>query len=324
MRGVPWPLKIFIGLLALGFTALFGAVIFGAPPPLDELTSISAPFRSVDFSDLPALQTLPLRHGSPLAYRQYGTGERGVVIAIHGSSGSSGGLHPLAKALAAAGFAVYAPDLRGHGATGRRGDVDFLRQPDMDLMALILAVREAQQGKALTLLGFSLGGGFLINFLGAYPALQPEKLVLLAPALGPDAPTMRSQTPDRWASAGTPRFIALTILNYLGFSSLNALETLRFAVAPQSEKYLTPAYSYRLHASLLPLRYKASLAKITAPIAVLSGEKDELFHLDRMREALAGTNPRLNLTIVPGVDHIGLTLAPAALALIAQQSEAAP
>ena len=319
-----WPVKLLVALIALGLAGLFGAVIFGTSPPPAELTSISAPFKSVDFSDVPAHKTLAVKHGSPIAYRQYGTGEKGAVIAIHGSSGQSVSLHPLAKALAAGGFAVYVPDIRGHGATGIRGDVDFLHQPDMDLMVLMLKVREEQRGKPLTLMGFSLGGGFLIRFVGAHSNLQPDNLVLLAPALGPDAPTMRGQDSGRWAAAHVPRFVGLTILNYLGFTSLNALETIRFAVPPNSEKHQTAAYSYRLHASLLPLRYKASLEKIKAPLHVLSGEKDELFNPELMRAALAGTNPKLTLTIVPGVDHVGLTLDPAALAAIVAKTGTTP
>ena len=30
----------------------------------------------------------------------------------------------LARAVAAVGFEVYAPDIRGHGASGRRGPID--------------------------------------------------------------------------------------------------------------------------------------------------------------------------------------------------------
>lgn len=310
------PVKLLIGLVVAGLAGLFAIVAFGTSAPPQELKSISAPFQSVDFSDVPALRTLPVKHGSPVAYRVYGAADKGAVIAIHGSSGQGISLHPLAKAIAAAGYAVYVPDIRGHGATGVRGDVDFLRQPDMDLMALVLKVREEQAGKPMTLLGFSLGGGFLINFVGAYSNLQPDHLILLAPALGPDAATMRSSNSSRWAVAHVPRFIGLTILNYLGFSGLNGLETIRFAVPEGSEKHQTAAYSYRLHASLLPLRYKASLEKIKAPLHVLSGEKDELFKPDLMREALSGLKNRLDLTIVPDVDHIGLTLNPAAQAAI--------
>lgn len=316
--------KIVIGLVVAGLLTVFAMVAFGTSPAPEPLASINEPFKAVDFSDLPPVQKMEVRHGSPVAFRQYGTGEKGTVIAIHGSSGQSVSLHPLAKSLAADGFRVYVPDLRGHGGTGRAGDVDFLNQPDMDLMVLMLKAREEAAGKPLTLMGFSLGAGFLIRFTGAHSNLQPDKLVLLAPALGPDAPTMRNASSSRWASVHVGRFIGLTILNYLGFAGLNGLETIRYAVAPGSEKYQTAAYSYRLHASLLPMRYKASLDKIIAPIMILTGEKDELFAPDLMREALAGTKAKIDLVIVPSVDHVGLTLDPAARAMISAKTGANP
>lgn len=319
------PVKLVIGALLLGLAGLLAVVVFGTIPPPAPMESLSAAYRAVDFGDVPPARTLAVKHGSPVAYRVYGTGAKGAAIAIHGAGGPGLGLHPLAKALAGAGYAVYVPDLRGHGATGTRGDVDFLRQPDMDLMALILKVREEQPGKPLTLLGFSLGGGFLINFVGAYANLQPDRLVLLAPALGPGAPTLREGDFSRWVLVHTPRFVGLTILNYLGFSALNGLETLRFAPGTGPDQFLlTPAYSYRLHASLLPLRYKTSLEKITIPIHVLSGERDELFAPAPMREAFAGLKPNVDITIVPGADHIGLTLNAAAHAVIIERLETRP
>lgn len=318
MRLLP---KILIALLALAGTGLGWAIGFGTSPAPPELTSISAPFASVDFSDLPPIRKLEVKHGSPIAYRRYDAGMKGekasgITIAIHGSSGLGASLHPLAKELVAAGQIVYVPDLRGHGDTGRRGDVDFIGQPDMDLMSLILAARAENPDHKLTLLGFSLGGGFLIRFAGAYPVLQPDALVLLAPALGPESPTIRSADSGRWAAAHVPRIVGLTILNFLGFSGLNALEAIRFAVPPNSGRIQTAAYTFRLYASLMPLSYKRSLGKTSAPVHVLIGEKDELFNEKLMREALAGVNPKLDLRVVPGVDHVGLTLDRAALPAI--------
>lgn len=309
-------LKLLIATLALAGLALGGAIIFGTSPAPAELTSISDPFKQVDFADLPPVRKLEVKHGSSIAYRVYGEGTKGVTIAIHGSSALGASLHPLAKGLAAAGQAVYVPDLRGHGETGRRGDVDFIGQPDMDLMSLILLTQKAHPGKKLTLLGFSLGSGFLIRFVGAYPVLQPDRTVLLAPALGPEAESIRSKESARWAAAHVPRIIGLTILNFLGFSGLNELEAIRFAVPPNSERYQTARYTFRLYASLMPLSYKRALGKTTAPVHVIIGGKDELFNAESVRASLAGVNPKLDLTVVPGVDHVGLTLDPAALPII--------
>jgi alpha-beta hydrolase superfamily lysophospholipase len=61
-------------------------------------------------------------------------------------------------AAAAAGFSVYVPDLRGHGADGRLGDIDYLGQLDDDLADLIEVVRREHPQAAVTLVGPSSHG----------------------------------------------------------------------------------------------------------------------------------------------------------------------
>ena len=123
--GLAATLIVVIGILA-------GMIAFGTSAPPPPLASISSPFRNVDFSDLPKIETIATRDGTTMAYRRYPGGTAGdepkqIVVAIHGSSANSASLHPLAKALQAAGLDVYAPDIRGHGLTGQRGDIDRTR-----------------------------------------------------------------------------------------------------------------------------------------------------------------------------------------------------
>lgn len=47
---------------------------------------------------------------------------------------------PARKALCSEGFVVYAPDIRGHGNTGQRGDIDYSGQLDDDFADLVAAV----------------------------------------------------------------------------------------------------------------------------------------------------------------------------------------
>jgi pimeloyl-ACP methyl ester carboxylesterase len=62
-----------------------------------------------------------------LAYRHYtsgptmGTASARRVVLVHGSSASSRSMHPMAQALATAGYMVDALDVRGHGDSGTRG-----------------------------------------------------------------------------------------------------------------------------------------------------------------------------------------------------------
>ncbi|MBL8590943.1 MAG: alpha/beta fold hydrolase, partial [Methylobacteriaceae bacterium] len=225
-------------------------------------------------------------------------------------------LHPLARALAANGVMVYAPDIRGHGDTGRRGDVDFVGQPEQDVARLLREAKSRHPAARLTLAGFSLGGGLALRVAGGRDGAIADRTLLLAPMLGPRAPTARGGD-DPWARPHLPRIIALSILNRLGVGAFDHLEAIAYAVPTGSERTQTGRYSWRLLRSLMPADYAADLAAAPRPVHVLVGADDQLFHADRYAPAVRAARPDARVDIVPGVDHIGLTLTPAGHAAIA-------
>ena len=82
--------KLLIALIAttaLVAMALAAAIAFGTAAAPPYLESISAPFRSVDFSDLPPVENTQARDGTRLAFRAYrntaAMNDGTVVIAIH-------------------------------------------------------------------------------------------------------------------------------------------------------------------------------------------------------------------------------------------------
>ncbi len=297
--------------------ALVGALVFGTVAPPPPLASISEPFRGVDFSDAPAPERLEVAGASPIAWRRYGPAEaKNAVIALHGSTASSISLHPLARGLAERGVAVYAPDIRGHGETGRRGDLDHAGQTEEDLAAMVRLVRARHPAARLTLAGFSLGGGLALRYAGGPQGGTVDRTLLLAPMLGPRAPTAR-EGEDPWARPHLPRIIALSILNRVGFTALDGLESIVYATRPGSETVQTSRYSWRLLRSLLPGDYAALLAGAASPVHVLIGEKDELFRAERFEATVKAARPDATVTVVPGLGHIALTLDPAGIEAIA-------
>ncbi|HJQ60444.1 MAG TPA: alpha/beta fold hydrolase [Vineibacter sp.] len=302
-------------LFLLPLIALSGAIAFGTASPPPELKSVSDPFKSVDFSDLPRTETLAVPHGSPVAFRRYGPATAtSVVVAIHGSSASSASLHALGKAMAAQGIAVYAIDVRGHGATGRRGDVDYAGQPDDDLRRVIESVRAAHPAAKITLMGFSLGGAFALrNAANANGALV-DRTVLLAPVLGPDAPTMKRGGDDPWARPYIPRIVGLGVLNRVGITAFDGLDAIAYAVPPGAERVQVSRYSWRLLRSLVPSDYGQSLATAPKPIAVVVGAADELFAVDMFEPTVRRHRKDAAVKVIAGINHIGLTLDLRALA----------
>ena len=303
-----------VGVVAVG--ALAGMIAFGTKPAPPPLASVSDPFKRIDYSDLPPIETFRARDGAALAYRSYpGTGAR-VAVLIHGSAGGSPGMHVLAKALQAAGVTVYAPDMRGHGASGPHGDIAYIGQLDDDLADLMQSIRVRHPQGAVSLIGFSAGGGFTLRVAGGPYGALFDRYVAIAPALCPGAPTCRPGG-DSWVAVYVPRIIALRILGHLGVHWFEGLTVVAFAVQPGMENRLTAAYSARLAASFKAHDdYVADIRQGSRPIAVLAGRADELFYADRFAEVFHSVRADIPVTIVPGLGHIDMITQPAALAAV--------
>jgi len=311
--------KAVVWVLALiGFAGLLLAAIIATPirrPP--ELTSVSATARAVDRSDMPGIDRFHARDGTELAYRHYparapASGQ--IAVVVHGSSGSSVAVHALAKTLAARGIDTYAPDIRGHGASGTRGDIVYLGQLEDDLADFVAEIRKASPTAPLTLIGHSSGGGFALRVAGSPIQNLFARTVLLAPYLGYDAPSSR-QDAGGWASPDIPRFLGLTLLRRLGIVCCESLPTIAFAVGPNTSAVLASTYSYRLMRNFGTTRdYRADLAAATKPVAVFAGAADELMFPDKYKEAVG---ERVSVKLIDGVNHMGIVSDPAAVSVIA-------
>jgi alpha-beta hydrolase superfamily lysophospholipase len=284
------------------------------------LDSISDTARTVDRSTMPALERLQARDGTGLAYRHYparGVAAGRVAVLVHGSSGSSTSIHALADALAARGVETFAMDIRGHGASGARGDIGYVGQLEDDLADFVALVRQTAPTAPLTLIGHSAGGGFALRVAGSPIQNLFARTVLLAPYLGYTAPTNRPNS-GGWASADLPRIIALMVLRGIGIDCCDALPVVAFAVPPNSEKILVQAYSERLRRNFGANRnFRSDIAAATRPITIISGAGDELMYADKYVEAVRGVMPPVNVKLIDGVNHMGIVSSPAAVSIIA-------
>jgi alpha-beta hydrolase superfamily lysophospholipase len=306
-----------VGVAALAFTAMI-ATPLAAPP---ELRSISAARGTVDMSTLPAIQRFQARDGTTLGFRHYAasgapTGRAAVVV--HGSSGSSANnIHALSWALAQHGVESYAVDIRGHGVSGTRGDIAYIGQLEDDLADFVSEIRKTNPAVPLTLIGHSAGGGFALRVAGSNIQNLFTRTVLLAPYLGPRAPTNQPNS-GGWANPDVPRILALVLLRRLGIDCCDALPVVAYAVPPNSAKRLVPAYTERLRSNFgVHLDYRSDLAAATRPITIYSGAADELMLPDKYAEAVRGVGPAVNVRLIEGVDHMGIVGAPKAVSVIA-------
>lgn len=315
-----------IAFSTLAATVLLAAAViasgiwWGGPTPIAALDSINSPFKDLDYSAMPAVQRYTARDGTALAYRHYpaavvataGAPQRRIVL-VHGSSASSRSMHPMAQALLAAGYTVDALDVRGHGDSGRRGHIGYIGQLEDDLTDFMRAVPHLGPN---TLIGFSAGAGFALRFSASPRTALFDRYVLLAPFLI-QAPSNRPDS-GGWASVGLPRIIALTVLNKIGITAWNDLPVTQFALNAEAKQFLTASYSYALATNFgADLDYARDIARAPKSLKLLAGLDDELMVPQRYAGIFAGAGKTIDVTLVPGANHIGLTLNPPALAAIA-------
>ena len=316
LRALRWTLS------AIGAVAVLISVLVATPltrPP--ELASISASRASVDFSALPAIERFQARDGTWLGFRHYpasGPAAGRTAIVVHGSSGSSGGtIHALSGTLAGRGVETFAVDIRGHGASGTRGDIGYVGQLEHDLADFVAVVRKAVPSAPLTLVGHSSGGGFALRVAGSPIQHLFERAVLLAPYLGYDAPSTRPGS-GGWAKADIPRILGLELLRAVGVNCCEALPVLALAVPPNSEKTLVGTYTDRLMRNFAASRdYRRDLAAAKGPITIFSGTEEELMFADKYAEAVRGAAVAVDVKLIEGVNHMGIVSAPKALSVIA-------
>lgn len=316
-------MKLFLIILC-AFTALVCVIIalalwLGGPGAAPPMPSINDPFKSVDFSDMPALKNYQGADGAKLFYREYapqGDHKKGSAVLVHGSSGSSESLHPMATFLAAAGVHVYALDVRGHGSSVPKGHIAFVGQLESDLQLFVNAV---QPPSPSTLIGFSSGGGFVLRVAASEMQSAFGSYLLLAPFLGHTAPNYRPDS-GGWVSVGVPRIVALNALNAVGIRYWNDLPVVRFALTEEAKSFLTPEYDFNLNTNFAANPdYRQDLMNAKGKVAILAGDADELMKSQELQGIVQRAGKDWPVQLLPGIGHIPLTLDKAALKSVVEQ-----
>ena len=294
------------------------ALVWGGPGTPAPIASINDPFKSVDFSNMPALKNYQGADGAKLFFREYAPqgNNKGSAVLVHGSSASSESLHPMATVLAVAGVPVYALDVRGHGASLPKGQIAFIGQLESDLQSFVQAV---QPPSPSTLIGFSSGGGFVLRVAASEMQSAFDSYLLLAPYLGHTAP---NYIPDSggWVSVGVPRIVALSALNALGIRRWNHLPVTRFALTEEAKSFLTPEYGFNLATNFAAnADYQADLLNAKGKVVILAGDADELLKSQELQGMVQSAGKDWPVQLLPGIGHIPLSLEPLALKAIAEQ-----
>jgi non-heme chloroperoxidase len=301
-----------IGLLVAVAIIPLGALAFDAPAIPPPMASTSAALEHVDYRDVPAPLQFQARDGTGLQYHAYPAEPDRIAVLVHGSAGPGTSMHALAKALRAAGVTAYVLDIRGHGGSGRRGDIDYIGQIDEDLADFVAQLGPARSGETRTLVGFSAGAGFTIRFAGGPHGLLFDHYVFLSPIL-PGAPTLRPNA-GGWVSVAGWRITTIALLDRLGIHWFDGLPVIHYAILPEAAPSMTASYSYRLMMNFSAgSSYAGYLTNIRRPAAVLVGEADEQVVADQFAPLLQRLGVNIPVMLVPNMKHTDMIAAPAAL-----------
>jgi alpha-beta hydrolase superfamily lysophospholipase len=196
-----------------------------------------------------------------------------ALVIVHGLGEHSGRYQYLMEALVPRGIDVYALDLRGHGRSGgARGSLKSWQEFGDDLGAFLALVREKAPDQPLFLMGHSLGGLIVLDYVLAHP-FQAQGVITSSPALVSNA-IPRSK---RWLAKLLSRLMP-------GLQIKSGLDAAGISSQPEEvQRYLEDAYVHdwgtpRLGAETFAAQARTwkNVSRIPVPILILHGEQDPL------------------------------------------------
>lgn len=300
-----------VGLLVMIVIIPVAVIALSAPTSPPAMASMATSSGQGKLT-VPAPRQFQARDGTSLQYYAYPAAPDKVAILVHGSAFPATSMHALAEALRSAGVTVYVPDIRGHGGSGRRGDIDYVGQIDDDLADFVAQFGPGRNGEIRTLVGFSAGAGFAVRFAGGPYGPLFDRYVFLAPIL-PGSPTLRPRS-GGWVGISVPRVMTIASLDRVGIHAFDGFPVLSYAVSPELSQWVTASYSFRLMANFgAGSAHETYLKNIRRPAAILVGDADEQEFADQFAPYLQRLGVNIPVTMVPNMKHADMIGAPDAL-----------
>ena len=299
-----------LGLLIVLIVSPIAVIAFNGPAVPPTMASMTAPASQVH-PEFPSPRTFKARDEASLQYYAYPAASDRVAVLVHGSAGPGTSMHALAEALRAAGVTAYVLDIRGHGGSGRRGDIDYVGQLDDDLADFVAQLGPRSSGETRTLIGFSAGAGFAIRFAGGPQGFLFDRYIFLAPIL-PGAPTLRANA-GGWTNIALPRLLTIALLDRLNVHWFDGFPVISYAIPPEASQAMTGSYSFRLMMNFGAGRdYEAYLKNIRRPAIVLVGDADEQVVAGQFAPLLERLGVKIPVTVVANMTHADMIREPVA------------
>ena len=198
---------------------------------------------------------------------------RGVLAIVHGIGEHSGRYPNVVSYLVERGYAVYGFDQRGHGRSpGQRGHVDAFADLREDVQAFLAMVSSAEPGRPLFLMGHSLGGLIVLNYVLYHPE-GLQGVIASGPALAQTGVSPFLMSLARFLSRIWPRFSLDTNLDATAISRDQAV-----VAAYQHDPLVHSKATARLGAEMAAAMEwtQAHAADLHLPLLILHGGADRL------------------------------------------------
>ncbi len=209
---------------------------------------------------------------------------KAAVLALHGFNDYSNAFAGPAAAWAKQGIATYAYDQRGFGAAPDRGSWVGTRRLDADLALASRLVRARHPGVPLYLLGESMGGAVVITGVTAAagaPRPEADGIILAAPAVWGRATMNIFERIALWTAYQLMPEMTVTGRGL----HVQASDNIPMLLALGRDPLVIKETKVEAVEGLVDLMDQALVAapRITAPMLLLYGERDQLIPAEPIR-----------------------------------------
>ncbi len=261
-------------------------------PPMGSTLRDAAPGQ---FADLPGGQT---------HYQWHGPANGPVAVCVHGLSTSSYVWDQTVQSLTHMGFRVLRYDLYGRGYSDRPSGA----QDSAFFVSQLHALLKTQApGKAITLVGYSMGGAITAAYTQQYPS-RVDRMILIAPV---GFGTFLGRWSDLMTSVPLIGDWLMTVCGGVHMrQSLRRSDSRAFASLNRRQKdetrirgFLTAVLSSQRHILKEDLsEAHKSIARADIPVLAIWGALDSVIP-ERLSGQLARANPRAQHITVPDAAH---------------------